>query len=179
MANAYTEDHLVEQPAIQLMQHELGWDETNCFGEWQGGVSDLGREGKREVVLTGRLRAALLSLNPDLPEEAIDGAVEELSRDRTALSLVEANREIHKLRGPNSWFLFALEPDRQCNQLIMNEFLFDWKTSVEVSPLGETERLSEILTHKLMKSSFSRYRENVEYVKIGLSFTKNSLFTAT
>ncbi len=60
-------------------------------------VSDLGREGKREVVLTGRLKAALLSLNPDLPEEAIDGAVEELSRDRTALSLVEANREIDKL----------------------------------------------------------------------------------
>ena len=95
--SAYTEDHLVEQPAIQLMQHELGWDVMNCFGEWQGGVSDLGREGKREVVLTGRLRAALLSLNPDLPEEAIDGAVEELSRDRTALSLVEANREIAKL----------------------------------------------------------------------------------
>ena len=95
--SAYTEDHLVEQPAIQLMQHELGWDVMNCYGEWVGGVSDLGREGKREVVLTGRLRAALLSLNPDLPEEAIDGAVEELSRDRTALSLVEANREIDKL----------------------------------------------------------------------------------
>ena len=88
--SGYTEDHLVEQPAIQLMQHELGWDVMNCFGEWVGGVSDLGREGKREVVLTGRLRAALLSLNADLPEEAIDGAVEELSRDRTALSLVEA-----------------------------------------------------------------------------------------
>jgi type I restriction enzyme R subunit len=97
MANSYTEDHLVEQPAIQLMQHELGWDVMNCFGEWLGGVSDLGREGKREVVLTGRLKAALISLNPDLPEEAIDGAVEELSRDRTALSLVEANREIAKL----------------------------------------------------------------------------------
>jgi hypothetical protein len=23
----YTEDHLIEQPAIQLMQQELGWDE--------------------------------------------------------------------------------------------------------------------------------------------------------
>lgn len=95
--SSYTEDHLVEQPAIQLMQHELGWDVVNCFGEWQGGVSDLGREGKRDVILTGRLKATLLSLNPDLPVEAIDGAVEELSRDRTALSLVEANREIDKL----------------------------------------------------------------------------------
>jgi hypothetical protein len=24
--SAYTEDHLVEPPAIQLMQHELGWE---------------------------------------------------------------------------------------------------------------------------------------------------------
>ena len=27
---SYTEDHLVEQPAIELMQHELGWDVVNC-----------------------------------------------------------------------------------------------------------------------------------------------------
>jgi hypothetical protein len=76
--STYTEDHLVEQPAIQFMQHELGWDVMNCFGEWQCGVSDHGREGKRDVILTGRLKAALLSLNPDLPDEAIDGAVEEM-----------------------------------------------------------------------------------------------------
>ena len=25
MSNSYTEDHLIEQPAIQLMKHELGW----------------------------------------------------------------------------------------------------------------------------------------------------------
>jgi hypothetical protein len=31
--SAYTEDHLVEQPANQLMQHELGWDVMNCFGD--------------------------------------------------------------------------------------------------------------------------------------------------
>jgi hypothetical protein len=26
MSNSYTEDHLVEQPAIQLMRDELGWE---------------------------------------------------------------------------------------------------------------------------------------------------------
>ena len=95
--SSYTEDHLVEQPAVQLMQHELGWDVVNAYDEWTGGKSQLGREGKREVVLTGRLRPVLQRLNPDLPVQAIEGAVEELSRDRTALSLVEANREIYKL----------------------------------------------------------------------------------
>jgi type I restriction enzyme, R subunit len=95
--STYTEDHLVERPAIQLMQHELGWDVVTCYGEWDGDASDLGRDGKREVVLVSRLRPALCRLNPDLPQEAIEGAVEEICRDRTALSLAEANREIDKL----------------------------------------------------------------------------------
>ena len=102
----YTEDHLVEQPAIQLMQDELGWSVMNCFGEWDGGASVLGRDGKREVVLVSRLRPALQRLNPDLPVEAIEGAVEEICRDffLTALSLAEANREIDKLPSGNSKF---------------------------------------------------------------------------
>ena len=37
--SGYTEDHLVEQPAIELMQHELGWEVVNCHGEWEGGKS--------------------------------------------------------------------------------------------------------------------------------------------
>ena len=60
-------------------------------------MSNLGRDGKREVVLNSRLKPALQRLNPDLPVEAIEGAVEEICRDRTALSLAEANREIDKL----------------------------------------------------------------------------------
>jgi type I restriction enzyme, R subunit len=89
--NSYTEDHLVEQPAVQLMQHELGWDVVNCYDEWSGGVSSHGRDGKREVVLVSRLRLALQRLNPDLPAEAIEGAVEEICRDfyLKALSLAE------------------------------------------------------------------------------------------
>jgi type I restriction enzyme R subunit len=97
MPSTFTEDHLVEQPALQLIQHELGWEVMNCFGEWDGGTSALGRDGKREVVLVSRLKPALQRLNPTLPAAAIDGAVEEICRDRTALSLAEANREIDQL----------------------------------------------------------------------------------
>lgn len=93
----FTEDYLIEQPAVQLMEHELGWDSVNAYDEWAGGVSVLGRETKREVVLVSRLRPVLEKLNPELPAEALDAAVEELTRDRSALSLVEANREIDKL----------------------------------------------------------------------------------
>jgi hypothetical protein len=34
--STYTEDHLVEQPAIQLMQHELGWDGMWCIATTSG-----------------------------------------------------------------------------------------------------------------------------------------------
>ena len=98
---SYTEDHLIEQPAIQLMRHELDWEVVNCYDEWSGGVSNQGWDGKRKVVLVSRLRPALHRLNPDLPMEAIEGAVEEICRDRTALSLAEANREIDKLLAVN------------------------------------------------------------------------------
>ncbi len=95
--SGYTEDHLVEQPAIQLLQHELGWDSWNAYDEWSAGSSSLGRESKREVVLVCRLRPALEALNPDLPAVALDAAVEELTRDRSALSMMEANRELDRL----------------------------------------------------------------------------------
>lgn len=62
-----------------------------------------GRDGKREVVLTGRL-------NPDSPAEAIEGAVEEICRDRTALSLAEANREIDKLLKQGVKVAFGTSP---------------------------------------------------------------------
>ena len=181
MSNSYTEDHLVEQPAIQLMQHELGWEVVDCYDEWSGGVSNQGRDGKREVVLASRLRPALQRLNPDLPVEAVEGAVEEICRNffLTALSLAEGNWEIDKLRWQIRWVLFALEPVPQCNRRVINEFLFELKTSVAVSPLGEAERLSEIPISKLMKSLFSRNRENGENVKIELPFTKTILFTTT
>ena len=89
------------------MNCELGWDSVNAYNEWSSGTSDLGRESKREVVLADRLKPALLALNPELPAEALEAAMEELTRDLSTLSLVEANREIDKLpRGevkvPNS-----------------------------------------------------------------------------
>ena len=96
MQNPYSEDQLVEQPAIALLE-SLGWETLDCFGEFDQGGSPLGRENKGEVVLKTRLRAALGQLNPDVSNEAIDAAIEELTRSRAAVSLVEANWEIYSL----------------------------------------------------------------------------------
>jgi type I restriction enzyme R subunit len=103
----YTEDQLVEQPAIGLFA-ALGWQRVcaleESFGpspptplpKGEGSVS-LGRETKGEVVLVERLRAALVKLNPTLPAEAVNTAIDELVRDRSAMSLEAANREVYRL----------------------------------------------------------------------------------
>jgi hypothetical protein len=39
----YTEDALVEQPAIALLA-ELGWETVNAYHEFDHGASTLGRE---------------------------------------------------------------------------------------------------------------------------------------
>jgi len=89
----YSEDGLVEQPAIQLFA-ELGWDIVNATDELLGAEGTLGRDAKGEVILGVRLCAALQRLNEDFPETAIDAAIDEVSRDRSAMTPEAANREL-------------------------------------------------------------------------------------
>jgi len=104
----YTEELLVEQPAVDLFA-ELGWAMVSATEESFGSAepspqpspsgrgSWLGRETKSEVVLIPKLRAALERMNPSLPSDAINSAIDELARDRSAMSLAAANREIWEL----------------------------------------------------------------------------------
>jgi len=92
----YTEDALVEQPAIKFFA-DLDWETLNCFEEDFGEDSPLGRENRGDVVLVNRLRPALKKLNPDSPKLAIDEAIEALTRDRSVMSLIAANEQIYLL----------------------------------------------------------------------------------
>jgi type I restriction enzyme R subunit len=94
--HAYTEDQLVEQPAIGLFA-TLGWQTVSAMEETFGVGGTLGRETKGEVVLVERLREVLVKLNVDLPEEAIQTAIDEIARDRSAMTMTAANREIYQL----------------------------------------------------------------------------------
>jgi type I restriction enzyme, R subunit len=96
MAHAYSEDQLVEQPAIALLA-TLGWQTVSALDENFGNQGTLGRETKGETVLLPRLRATLERLNPSLPPEAISQAIDQLIRDRSAMSLMAANREVYGL----------------------------------------------------------------------------------
>ena len=94
--NDYSENQLIEQPAIDLFK-SLGYTHENCYHEAFGERGTLGRAASTDVVLIPRLRQALIKLNPSLPSNAIDQAIEELTRDRSILNPVTANREVYKL----------------------------------------------------------------------------------
>ena len=92
----YSEDALVEQPAIALF-NELGWQTANLDNESFGASGTEGRESEHEVILPRRLRTALERLNPDFPPEALDSAYAEIIRDRSSLTAENANRELYLL----------------------------------------------------------------------------------
>lgn len=92
----YTEDELVEQPAIALFE-ELDWPHINAYHETFGASGTLGRDNRSEVFLVGRLRASLARLNANMPSEAIEEAVTEITKPRAAMHYARANAEIHRL----------------------------------------------------------------------------------
>ena len=84
----------------------MGYEVANLYHETFGKTNSHGREASSEVVFKPRLRKALEKLNRDLPPDAIESALEEFTRDRSALNPVVANQEIHAILKsglPVSW----------------------------------------------------------------------------
>jgi type I restriction enzyme, R subunit len=94
--SAHSEDALVEQPAVELLA-ELGWSTVNAYDEVFGAGGTLGRDDRRDVVLHHRLRAALASLNPDVPDDAREEALAAVTRDRSLMDPTRANRDVYDL----------------------------------------------------------------------------------
>ncbi len=59
-------------------------------------AAERGDPDYRDVVLEGRLRQALVRLNPNLPPEALEDAYRKLTRG-DAPSLVERNHSLHRM----------------------------------------------------------------------------------
>ncbi|MEA5579561.1 type I restriction endonuclease subunit R [Anabaena sp. UHCC 0451] len=89
-------EQALENATIKLFS-QLGWNTANCYNEELGTNGTLGRITRDEVVLLPKLHTSLTKLNPDLPKEAVELAIEELTRSRNTLSLENANKEIYQL----------------------------------------------------------------------------------
>ncbi|MFQ5641093.1 MAG: type I restriction endonuclease subunit R [bacterium] len=87
-------ENTLEQTSLEWFQ-SLGWQ--TAFGP---DISPDGlaceRKEYNQVILEGRLRTALENINPNIPPDAIDEAVREITRTDSP-SLVENNRRFHRM----------------------------------------------------------------------------------
>ena len=93
-----SEDRLVQATFAEHLEQVLGWDSIYAWNqEFFGPDGTLGRTDTKEAILTRDLRGALKRLNPDLPSSAIDNAIRELTAYDVSRSMVQHNRDFHRL----------------------------------------------------------------------------------
>ncbi|MGZ4267641.1 MAG: type I restriction endonuclease subunit R, partial [Solirubrobacteraceae bacterium] len=97
MATKITEDTYAEQPALEWLTgaEGLGW--AYLHGSVLAADAPAAeRKLWSDVVLVGRLAAAIRRLNPELPEEAVRRAVE-LTLTTTSPRVIDDHRDFHEL----------------------------------------------------------------------------------
>jgi type I restriction enzyme R subunit len=122
----YSEDELVERPTLDLLK-SLGYQIANGLTETLGSEG-LGRDDQSQVILRHRLAPKLAELNPELPQAAIDAAVEELMLDRSALDPARANRAVHELLRDGVKVSFTDDEGSRTTETVR---LVDWTAPAE------------------------------------------------
>ena len=91
-----SEDRLIQATFAGHLQDVLGWDSVYAWNkETFGPEGTLGRKDTKDVVLNRDLRGAIARLNPDLPEKAINEAIEKLTRQDFSRSARQHNQEFY------------------------------------------------------------------------------------
>ncbi|MEK9685591.1 MAG: type I restriction endonuclease, partial [Rhodospirillaceae bacterium] len=92
------EDTLVQQTTADYLQHPLGWESVYAYNnETYGSDGTLGRESDKEVILTRYLNEALVRLNPNLPEQAYEDAIRQITAAPVTQNTLQINRENYEL----------------------------------------------------------------------------------
>ena len=94
MAKDYSEDQLIQRSAAELLEKELGWTSVYAFDkEVLGANGTLGRSSYHEVLLTGRFRKALKTLNPWLTDKQLLECVERMTEHMSSQTLMQINEQ--------------------------------------------------------------------------------------
>ena len=97
MPNFISEDQ-IERALVQKLVSLHGYDSLKCHTQDPEDLDDgSGRPNKRDVILVDRVREAATRLNPTVPADAIEDALENLLDRRQAMTLIAANQEIYNL----------------------------------------------------------------------------------
>jgi len=97
MAN-YISEQEIQKQLVSIFINDLNYDE-HLYCEHSDGT--LGRVSNKQVISKKRLRQALEVINDHLlatyKKEVIQEAIREITRNRSALTPLAANKEIHLL----------------------------------------------------------------------------------
>src|SRR5437867_13035938 len=94
----FISENQIERALVQKLQHLHDFEPLKCHTEDPEDLNDgSGRTNKRDVILVGRVREAAARLNPLIPPQAIESALEKFLDRRKAMTLVAANQEIYNL----------------------------------------------------------------------------------
>lgn len=98
MANFISEDS-IEVAVINILKtDDFKYRHLNCFTNNPDDLNDKSnRNSKADVVLFDVLKIQTQLLNPEVPEGSIDDAIELLTKKRTNMSSILANREVYEL----------------------------------------------------------------------------------
>lgn len=92
----FTEDNLVENPLIELITKL--WEDKDCYVNAFSENEDLlGRKDRSEVILFRSLEKSLKLINPNLSNNSLEKAIEELSKNRMNSNSIKTNKEIYYL----------------------------------------------------------------------------------
>jgi type I restriction enzyme R subunit len=90
---AFINESHIEEADIQYFLDELQYAEH--INAWEKQL--VGRDNLKDVVLKDRLRRQLRVLNPQIPQESLEQATQELCKSRASMPLVMANKEVYEL----------------------------------------------------------------------------------
>lgn len=94
----YSEDSLVQQTVINHFKYKLKWETTYAYNtEVFGENGTLGRNSEKEVVLVRYLRQELENLNPNLPGDAYENAINKIVENNISKTLLDINEEKYNL----------------------------------------------------------------------------------
>lgn len=148
---AYLNESDIEVADINFFTEKLGYTHINA---WEKKL--IGRETLKDVVLLDRLRTSLENLNKDLPSECIDHAIYELTKSRTTLLPVIANKEIYELIKNGVPVNYKNEYGREENDYVKvidfntktnNDFLLVSQLSIEYQEIQTITRRPDLLIY--------------------------------
>ena len=126
MTYEYSEDNLIEQTAIDLFFHKLGWDTLFAYNkESFGEGSTLGRLNKKEVIIKRIFFEKLKEFNPGLPQKAYEEAYTKLTEESSIKSLAEINFEKYQLLRDGISIDFINEKGEQVKNKTLKVFDFE------------------------------------------------------